>query len=212
MHRARDTDKNSEQNTGKKWTISSTQYLKHLCIWRADSNGQLGSRKRNEPELAKIIIGMNTTAIKTEHGNGKLLQKICITHEMIPINKWDPGQKQRDTLEASTWISPGGETHRQVDYILISQKYRNFTRKTHKVQSWRGDMEQKRQHAAINLAIRLHFKHNLFREEPPETGTDIHYNLKHARETTRTTRKTHARTQHMPAIQYRTHHNGELGT
>ena len=70
----------------------------HLRIWRTDANGQLGNRDRNNTSINKII-GMNTMARTTEPGNGNALQKICINHEMIPMNTWrrNPQTKQART-------------------------------------------------------------------------------------------------------------------
>ena len=84
----------------------------HLCIWRADANVQLGHRARHITALMKII-GTHTNAVKTERGNGKSLQRICISHEMAPMNTWrrNPGQTTHDTINATTWKSPDDRTH-----------------------------------------------------------------------------------------------------
>jgi len=42
-------------------------------------------------------------------------------------------------------------------------------------------MTQQRQHAAVKMEIRLHFERNYFVETMQETGTDINYNIRHAR-------------------------------
>ena len=41
-------------------------------------------------------------------------------------------------------------------------------------------MEQQRRHAAIKLEIQLRDKDDISKQLPPDTGTDITYNLKHA--------------------------------
>lgn len=92
-----------------------------------------------------------------------------------------PGQRTHDHAETITWIIHDGRTRRQIGYIRISQKYRNFATKTHTMPEWRGIMEQRRQNAALELELKLHFKKNYFRKKPPETGTDICYNTKQAR-------------------------------
>ena len=58
---------------------------------------------------------------------------------------------------------------------------RKLFQKTHAVKNWRGNMEQQRQHAAIRMELMVHFEKHYFYKKPMETGTDIRYNIKHAR-------------------------------
>ena len=105
---------------------------------RADANGQLGNRNRSQPELLKKI-GMDTSSTYAEKGNGEALRKLCLAYEMVPMNTWrrNPGQTMHDHIEAATWTSPDGKTNRQIDYILVNQKYRNWVRKAHTLHNWR---------------------------------------------------------------------------
>ena len=43
-------------------------------------------------------------------------------------------------------------------------------------------MEQQRQHKEIKMEIRLRFKRNCFYKAPQEQGTEIQYNIQHARQ------------------------------
>ena len=132
----------------------------YLCFLCADANGQLGNRQRDNPH--REIIGMNTNA---ENINMKwhIHAKTCISHEMIPLNTWkrNPWQRTHGPAETITWISPDGRTRGQIDCILIIQKYRNFATKTHTTYEWRGNMEQKRHRAALELELKLHFEKEL---------------------------------------------------
>ena len=58
----------------------------------------------------------------TGPGNGPMLQKICISHAMVPMNQLErnPGKTARP-LNAATLTSPDGNAHRQIDYVMISQ-------------------------------------------------------------------------------------------
>merc|ERR1712105_44170 len=99
------------------------------------------------------------------------------------MNTWrrDPGQQKHDPNDAITWISPDGKTMRQVDYILINHRHRNFVRKAHTIHEWRGNAEQNRQHSAIIMKIQLRYKHQSLAKPPPETGAEIKYNIRQAR-------------------------------
>ena len=59
----------------------------------------------------------------------------------------------------------------------IPQLYTKDTRST----KWRGNMEHQPQHAAIVMNIQLHYKKHYFRKTPVETGAEIRYNIKHAK-------------------------------
>ena len=71
-------------------TMPETQ----LCIWCDGANGELGSRTRTAPELAKII-DMDTMAEK-QNQETENATKTCIGHEMILMNTWrrNPGGKR----------------------------------------------------------------------------------------------------------------------
>ena len=102
---------------------------------------------------------------------------------MISTNTWErnTGEKQHDPIDAATWIRPNGKVQRQIAYIAISQKYSNFVRTTYTVRNWRGNMEQQTQLAVIRMGIKLRFGKHYFYKTAPETGTELNYNIKHAK-------------------------------
>jgi len=53
----------------------------------------------------------------------------------------------------TTWISPGGKMHRQIDYITINQRYRNSVTKPWIVPGWRAKITQRRQLSVIFMTI-----------------------------------------------------------
>jgi len=61
---------------------------KHLTIWRADTNGQIGKIAAEE-EKTRRIIGPYTKQKEAEKGNGKQVSKICYRENMIPTNTWE---------------------------------------------------------------------------------------------------------------------------
>jgi len=101
---------------------------KHIKIWRADANGQLG-QPENEREREQLkIIGKQTKQQKQRQEMEKSLKNICRNQHMIPMNTWKrppltKHDKQRiakkaDTAtiletikqeQTTTWISPDGK-------------------------------------------------------------------------------------------------------
>ena len=67
---------------------------RHLIIWGADENGQLGNRKmkkqKNMPREYpdQEIIGPYAKASKTDRGNGAQLRRIFRRQQMIPTKTW----------------------------------------------------------------------------------------------------------------------------
>ena len=102
----------------------------NLSIWRADANGEIGNRNRNGANINKII-GIDTMARTAEPGNGGHMQNICKKHEHTPMNtwRWQPKTTKQGPMDISTWIHPAGTIKRQIDYIMVSRKYRNCVRK-----------------------------------------------------------------------------------
>ena len=87
---------------------------------------------------------------------------------MIPMNTWKrtpltKNDKQRIKKAANTeeiiktikqeqqttWISPGGKTKRQIDYIMINHRYRNNVTRAWVMTENRANMTQQRQHAVL---------------------------------------------------------------
>jgi len=93
---------------------------------------------------------------------------------MMPVNTWGrPQLKKHDQQriakkadaatiletikqeQTTTWISPDGETHRQIDYIVINHKYRNTVTKAWTIPGWRANPMRQRQHSVICMTIAL---------------------------------------------------------
>ena len=136
-----------------KHTEIAPLHLAIRCKW------ETRQPKRNKPRHREIIR-MNATDENSEKGNGEALRENCIFHDVIPMNAWrrNHGQVQHVTHTEAKWIGPDGKTRRQIDYIAIIQKYRNFARETYNLENWRCNMEKKRQHDAIRMDICLHLK------------------------------------------------------
>jgi len=80
-----------------------------------------------------------------------------------------------------TWESPDGKTARQIDYISISHRYRNAVIKENAVKGWQANMAQQ-QHKVIRMDIRLRLMKHSKKNQPPETGMQIKYDLTELRE------------------------------
>ena len=62
---------------------------RHLAIWRADANGQLGpSEKTKQTAQKNTIIGPYVNTHKLEPGNGNAPAKTCVQRNMIPTITW----------------------------------------------------------------------------------------------------------------------------
>ena len=161
---------------------------KHLIIWRADANGQIGEIKHEE-EKQRRIIGPHTKQKGAEKGNGKQVTQICYAGNMIPMNTWKtPPLTKEEKYEikqsyepwktrqhiqhehTNTWISPNGQIARQIGYIMINQKYRNAVKRARAEQARRGNMAQQRQHATIILDTTLKLARKYHMKPLPETG------------------------------------------
>ena len=59
-----------------------------------------------------------------------------------------------------TWIHPDGAMARQIDYIMVDNKYRNAVKRAWAEHGWRGNMEQHRRHAVIRVDITLNLMKN----------------------------------------------------
>ena len=156
--------------------------MTNLCVWCADANGQLGSRKRENPKLNKII-GMNNMARTTEPGNGKRVQDLCIQRDLIPMTTWkrQPKQTKHEPGDISTRVHPCVTIRRQIDYIMVSRKYRNCVRRAHVIQEFKGNPEPQRQQAAVKLEICLHLKKEYFTTPKQDAGNEVEYDLKKLR-------------------------------
>jgi len=81
---------------------------RHLIIWGADANGQLGNRNKAEDARytrqagqVQSIIGPYTKAERTEKGNGSDLYRICRQHQMIPMKTWK-NRSSREKIDGNS--------------------------------------------------------------------------------------------------------------
>ena len=109
---------------------------------------------------------MNTIGRTTEKGNGKRLRDICAHNDLIPMAKWrrQPSQTKHEPEDISTLVQPCGAVKRQIDYIMVSQKYRNCVRKAHVIHEWGGNQEQ-RHRAAVKWRSVSAAKNNISRHQ-----------------------------------------------
>ena len=140
----------------------------HMIIWRADTDGKIGRGGEADGTNTKInsarnIIGPYTTATTTETGNGAQIQIIYRkqenTHGDVGGNQ---GLKEEANPEKEIWDGnctgargeekihnnmdeAGWEIRRRIDYITISEKYRNAARTASNNPSWHADMNQGQQ-------------------------------------------------------------------
>ncbi|GFS13724.1 craniofacial development protein 2-like [Elysia marginata] len=82
-------------------------------IIMGDFNAKVGQ------EQVEDIVGNHGLGIKNERGE-KLIEW-CQTNNIIIGNTWF----QQPPRRKWTWESPGGDTKNQIDYIMISKRFRN---------------------------------------------------------------------------------------
>merc|ERR1712112_587443 len=70
---------------------------------------------------------------------------------------------------------------RQIDYISISHRYRNAVIKANAVKGWQANMAQQ-QHKVIKMEIRHRLMKNYEKDQSPETGLQIKYDLAELRD------------------------------
>ncbi|GFN84631.1 craniofacial development protein 2-like [Plakobranchus ocellatus] len=78
-----------------------------------DFNAKVGTEKVDD------IVGKHGLGIRNERGE-KLIEW-CQTNNIIVGNTWF----QQPPRRKWTWKSPGDETRNQIDYMMISKRYRN---------------------------------------------------------------------------------------
>ena len=130
---------------------------KHLKIWTADTNGQVGRGSAKTGTKIAKIIGPETHSKNTEKGNGISFRNICLKQTMCVTNTWYK-EKKRNKDKNATWISPDGKTKRQIDYISINHKFKNAINKCTIANGWLGNMNQNRQHKVVIAQIQLRLK------------------------------------------------------
>ena len=70
---------------------------------------------------------------------------------------------------------------RQIDYIVINNKYRNAVRKAWEEQGRRGNIEQQRQHDVVRMDATMNLMQGYHKKHITESGTDIRYDIKELR-------------------------------
>ncbi|GFO37891.1 craniofacial development protein 2-like protein [Plakobranchus ocellatus] len=80
-----------------------------------DFNAKVGTDKVDDID----IVGKHGLGIRNERGE-KLIEW-CQTNNIIVGNTW----LQQPPRRKWTWKSPGDETRNQIDYMMISKRYRN---------------------------------------------------------------------------------------
>ena len=78
------------------------------------------------------------------------------------MNTWRTGKGGEEGGEGNdanadhtTWISPNGKIRRQIDYIIVRQRFQNSVHCCAAVKGWRGNYNQQRQHAVIRAKIKI---------------------------------------------------------
>ena len=79
----------------------------------------------------------------------------------------DPTTIMNDIKQAQekTWISPGGVTRRQIDYIVINRRCRHTPTRAWAIPGWGENIMQQRHHAAICMTITLKLLKNAIRRQ-----------------------------------------------
>ena len=103
----------------------------NTIIWCNDNNGQLSKSLNKE----RNSIGNWALGNKCEEGNGINLQNCCNEHNLICANTFFI-PKNNNKRNLATWHNHDGEISRQIDYVMISNKHRNWIKqiKTTKLQ------------------------------------------------------------------------------
>ncbi|KAG1668804.1 Craniofacial development protein 2 [Nymphon striatum] len=94
-------------------TIKEHKKSRDQLIIMGDFNAKVGAGKEQQ------IIGPYGIGIRNE--NGEKLVDFCKQQKLIATNTWF---EQKESSR-HTWISPDGNTKNQLDYILLSERYRN---------------------------------------------------------------------------------------
>ena len=104
-------------NTGKKLAITKKINKNDCIIWRTDNNGKIGANMDNGN------IGKWTYSEKSENGVGKMDKSTSKYNLDITNTNYNPKNNKH---EAITWTSGDGEIGKQLDYVMISNKRKNW--------------------------------------------------------------------------------------
>ena len=91
-------------------------------IWRTAKNGELSWSNTN-----KQNVGLWTIGWKLENLNRSMLSDWCGQYDMVAINTFHI-PKSRNVENLSNWHSNNRDIERQLGYILIEQRCRNWAK------------------------------------------------------------------------------------
>ena len=95
---------------------------KQCKIWATDNNGQIA---QNINDIENKTIGKWATSHKTETGNGQILAKTCKKYALCATNTHFIPHKM-DKRHLNTWHNKEDGTYKQLDYMMISNKQKNW--------------------------------------------------------------------------------------
>ena len=197
------TEGTERQHWGDVKELLSKTCERHLIVWGADANGQIGNRNHEEGEKYaqkehsdRRIIGPYAKASETEQGNGARLLRICRRHQMIPMETWKNQELKDETIGnnknekkerigkrnqekyITTWDSPDGNIRRQYDYIMINAKRRNVARTAQRNIYWRGNMNRHQQHRVQIMQHYYNAAKKYKKPIPADTGERLKYDIR----------------------------------
>ena len=125
-----------------------------IKIWCTDNNGQLSRNETNQKYIGKWTMGN-----KLENLNSQKLSMQCIDNEMVACNTYFI-PKDNDKSNLATWYSYTGEVQKQLDYILIEHRYRNWAKNV--TNDTIANINSPMQHRALILDLKITLKANYF--------------------------------------------------
>ena len=100
-------------------TVDNTMqesHIKDILIVQGDFNAKIGSDAYEEWAECAGRFG-----IGVRNDRGQRLLEFAGKHRLVAANTLFPHKKARCT----TWHSPNGEVHNQIDYILTAQRFKS---------------------------------------------------------------------------------------
>ena len=124
---------------------------KQCIIWTTDNNGQIAAEAR---EGNNNEIGPWAMASKSEKGRGGKLTKYCYKYPLSAMGTHFTPRKNT-TRNLHTWRNSVEGTYKQLDYILISNKQRNWVTQTRTKGTANINSQCQRQLILMKLRIKL---------------------------------------------------------
>ena len=94
-------------------TIKEHKKSRDQLIVMGDFNAKVGEKRENK------VVG--PYGMGERNDNGELLIGFCKEEDLVLANTWF----ERRYKNRHTWESPDGKSKNQIDFILVSQRYRN---------------------------------------------------------------------------------------